>query len=170
MQLQVSKTMVMLDRSVIKRKWAFNRTPLARAGAWVMRIARKSIRRRKNRNRASPSGTPPYSHSPGALPPFKQIFFVPDTFHMRVFVGMVGYGGRGVPVPGLQEHGGPATRKVFRQVGRRQLRRNFKTQRQGGVITKKVTEGVRYTPRPFMMPALLKTIPKLPQFWQNSLK
>lgn len=160
----------MLDRSFLKRRWKFNRTPLGRAGAYLMRIARKSIRRRKNRNNHSRPGTPPYSHEPGALPPFKQIFFIPQTFNMSVVIGMVGYGGKGVPVPGLQEKGGYATRKVFRVIGRRQLRRNFRNPRQGGVITKRVTEGVRYPSRPFMRPALLQTLPKLPTFWKSSLR
>ena len=167
--LQVQKTVVVLDRSFLKRRWKFNRSPLARAGAYTMRIARKMIRRRMNRNLHSPAGTAPYSHVPGSLPPFKQSFFVPDTFKMRVFVGMVGYGGAGAPVPGLQEHGGFATRKIYRAVGHRQLKRRFKNARQGGVITKKVSAGVRYPTRPFMNPALALTIPKLPQFWKNSL-
>lgn len=167
--LQVSKTVVVLDRSFLKRRWKFNRTPLARAGAYTMRIARKLIRRRINRNLHSPAGTAPYSHVPGSLPPFKQIFFIPDMLGMRVFVGMVGYGGAGAPVPGLQEHGGFATRKVYKKVGRRQLKRNFKNPRQGGVITKKVSAGVRYPQRPFMTPALALAMPKMPEFWRNSL-
>lgn len=167
--LQVSKTVVVLDRSFLKRRWKFNRTPLARAGAYTMRVSRKLIRRRMNRNLHSAPGTAPYSHVPGSLPPFKMIFFVPDTFHMRVFVGMVGFGGAGAPVPGLQEHGGHATRKVFKKVGHRRLKRNFKNPRQGGVITRKVSQGVNYPERPFMRPALMVTLPKLPQFWKNSL-
>lgn len=164
------RTIVNFDRSFLTRRWKFNRTPLARAGAWAMRVARKSIRRRKNRNKHSPVGTPPYSHREGALPPFKQIFFKPDSFQMRVFVGMVGYGGSGPPVPGLQEHGGGAQRKVWKAVGRRVLKRKFRTPRQGGTIFKRVQEGVRYPKRPFMMPALMQTLPKLPMFWKNSLR
>lgn len=163
-------TIITLDRSFLKRRWSFNRGPLGRAGAYLMRIARTSIRRRKNRNKHSPIGTPPYSHAPGRLPPFKQIFFLPDNLNMRVFIGMVGYGGMGPPVPGLQEHGGPARRKVYRIMGRRSLKRIFKNPRQGAIIRKKVTEGVLYPKRPFMQPALMKTIPVLPKFWANSLR
>ena len=135
-----------------------------------MRIARKSIRRRKNRNLASRPGTPPYSHQPGGLPPFKQIFFEPDGINMRVFVGMVGYGGSGAPVPGLSEHGGGAHRRVWMSVGRRAINRNFKTPRQGGIIRRRVATTVFYPQRPFMLPALTQTLPRLPQFWKNSLR
>lgn len=166
----MAQTFVYLDRSVIRKKWKFNRGPLGRAGAWLMRTARKSIRRRKNRNIHSPVGTPPYSHKPGALPPFKQIFFQPNNFNMTVTVGMVGYPGKGKPVPGLHEHGRHATRKIFKAVGRRQLKRKFKVPRMGGIVTKRVAQGVQYPPRPFMHPALLKIIPQLPKFWTNSLR
>ena len=170
MRLQVTLILTYFDRSIIKKKWKFNRTPLGRAGAFAMRVARKSIRRRKNRNKHSPIGTPPFSHKEGAHPPFKLIFFEPDFLNTRVFVGMVGFGGKGRPVPGLQEHGGAAQRKVYRQVGRRTLKRRFTQPRQGGIITRKVTEGVRYPKRSFMLPALMVTLPRLPQFWANSFR
>lgn len=169
MALTVTNTQVYFDRSIIKKRWKFNRGPLGRAGAWLMRYARKSIRRRLNKNLHSPAGMPPYSHVPGSLPPFKQIFFQPNNFSMSIVVGMVGYGGSGPPVPGLQEHGGYATRQVYKVVGYRQLRRRFKNPRRGGAIRKHVREGVRYPERPFMEPALAATLPQLPHFWKNSL-
>lgn len=169
MRIQPTKTMVTFQRGFLKQQVGrMNNTAIGRASAYTMRVARKSIRRRKNRNRPSPVGTPPYSHVAGALPPFKRIGFV-VRFGQGI-IGMEGFGGKGPPVPGLQEHGGGAQRKVYRKVGRRTLKRNFSQPRQGGVITRKVNTGVRYKPRPFMMPALAVTIPKLPQFWANSLR
>lgn len=167
--IRVKTTFVYMDRAIIKRKWKFNRRPLARAGAYIMRVARTSIRRRVNRNLHSRPGTPPYSHVGGSLPPFKQIFFEVDSLGMRVFVGMVGYGGKGVPVPGLQEHGGFARRMIFKQVGHRRLKRNFSNPRQGAIIRKRVVQSVRYPERPFMQPALGAGLTKLPEFWRNSL-
>lgn len=168
---RVNKTFVSFDRGFLKRQWGkFNRHPLARIGAYLMRFARKSIRRRKNRHLHSPAGTPPYSHVPGALPPFKRIGFAIQGLNTSVVVGMEGFGTAGPPVPGLQEHGGSARRRVFRVIGRRTLKRKFKTPRTGGLITKKVTESVHYPSRPFMMPAMLATIPKLPAFYANSLR
>lgn len=165
------RTIVTFNRGFLKsQRGRMNRHPLARAGAYVMRIARTSIRRRRNRNLHSPEGTPPYSHVAGALPPFKRIGFKVDGLHTNVVIGMEGFGLSGPPVPGLQEHGGNATRGVFRVVGRRQLRRNFRNPRQGGLITRRVCETVHYPERPFMQPALERTIPRLPEFWANSLR
>src|SRR5678809_1271317 len=90
------------DRSVIRTNWKkINRTPLQTAGVMVMREARQSIKRRVTlRGKPSPAGTPPYSRKAGSVPPFKQIYSLPYYLGTSVIVGMVGYGGKGEPVPG----------------------------------------------------------------------
>lgn len=159
------------DRSVIHTNWnRINRTPLLRAGLLVQKISRNSIRRRKNRNKASPKGLPPFSHAEGRTPPFKMIYTIPQYGQTRVFVGMIGFGGSANPVPGLHEHGGNASRSVFGTVGRRIIKRNFSTPRQGGLVTKRVRKIVHYPERQFMEPAMIRAIPRMPAYWKNSLK
>lgn len=156
------------DRSVIRSNWdKMNRGPLSKAANLVRVSARRSIKRRKDRNLHSAPGTPPFSHVTGKTPPFKMIYHVRDS-RGRYLVGMVGFGNRN-PAPGIQEHGGAvhdtfyaprrgATPRRSKTTGRFAKRRNVKF------------EGTfRIPARPFMGPALRKTAPALPSFWKNSL-
>ncbi len=154
------------DRSIIRRNWrAINDTPLVRAGLLVRRIARGSIRRRsQKRGKPSPPGTPPRSRQPGSTPPFKMIFSLPNRSQTTVLVGMVGFGGTGPPVPGLQEHGGRAVRVVWVMRQGRDRRGRFTRKRRRP--TRRV---VTYPPRPFMGPALRKTMPRFPKLWEGSV-
>jgi len=155
------------DRNVIKTRWPrFNKDPLQKAGNLVMRIARGSIRRRsKLRGKPSMPGSPPYSRQPGSTPPFKMIFSLPMRLGTSVIVGMVGFGGQPA-VPGLQEHGGRAIRRVFQNLGKQRSRRT-------GRFTKTrisyKRENVRYPERPFMFPALKRARAALPSLWLNSV-
>ena len=154
------------DRRIIRTRWRkINNNPLARAGALIMRISRKSIRRRiKLRGKPSAPGTPPYSRQPGALPPFKQIFFRVMDLKTFVIIGMVGYGAPNPP-PGLQEHGGVARRKVFTKLGQKRL----KSGRFGKQQYQYKPQMVKYPQRPFMQPALLRAMAQLPQLWRGSV-
>lgn len=156
------------DRSVIRRNWnRINESPLKRSGFLVRRIARGSIRRGGKRKNPSRPGTPPRSHWPGATPPFKMIFSVPQRLDTSVIVGMVGFTKRaaGEPVPGLHEHGGRARRRVFRK-GSEQRDAKGRFLRRKRFAEQAV---VRYEPRPFMQPALEKARPRLPKLWEGSL-
>lgn len=166
-------TLHYFDRSVIKTNWrAINESPLKKVGNRIRSIARQSIRRRPNPNLHSAAGTPPYAHAGlttskgkrGVSPPFKQIYSIPNWAATNVVIGMTYYGGR-PPVPGLHELGGTARRRVFVNMGRRQLKKGGL----GAIIYKPVTKNVTYPPRPFMRPALAKVLPTLPYFWRNSL-
>lgn len=160
------------DRSVIRTHWGkINKNPLQRAGNLVMRIARGSIKRRiKKHGKPSKPGTPPYSRTPGATPPFKQIFAVPMRFGTSVIVGMVGYRSDD-PVPSLmeqQEGDGTARRRVFLPV--HGPRRRFKSGRLSKRRTKPQWVRVKYPARPFMHPALYKARSILPSMWANSIR
>lgn len=157
------------DRSIIRTRWPkFNSDPLQKAGNLIMRIARGSIKRRKDlRGKPSPAGQPPRSRQPGHTPPFKQIFSVPFRLGTSVIVGMVGYGGT-PPVPGLHEHGGVAQRFVYRRQPQRRSKRT------GQYLKKRISykkEMVKYPQRAFMEPALLRAISlgRIPYFWQASI-
>lgn len=156
------------DRSIIRNRWKrINRDSLMLAGIMVMKIARGSIKRRRQGGKPSPAGQPPRSRQPGVTPPFKQIFSVPFRLGTSVAVGMVGYhfGKTGPPVPGLQEHGGTAHRFVF-SAGRQ---RRLKSGRMGRTITQYKRRVVKYPQRPFMWPALLRARSRLPHLWLNSV-
>ena len=156
------------DRSIIRTRWKrFNRDPLMMAGALIMRIARNSIKRRKEGGKPGPVGQPPRSRKPGSLPPFKMIFFKPYNLGTSVVVGMVGFGGQPA-VPGLHEQSrqsGMARRKVFRRIGQRRL----KSGKYGKIGYTYKPEMVKYPARPFMGPAMLKGKSKLPPLWAGSL-
>jgi len=157
LQLRMYMGMVLFDKSIIRTNWnALNRGPLAHAGNLVRRRARQSIRYRRNRGIHSAPGTPPHSHQQGPGAPFKMIFSVPDPLRARQYVGMVGFGGAGPPVPGLHEHGGTAQREIWgwARVGGRNVR-----------VPRRVT--ARYPARPFMVPALQASMAAIPELWRN---
>jgi hypothetical protein len=162
------------DRNVIHTNWnRINRSPLQYAGVLVMREARQSIRRRKNRELASIPGTPPYSHVEGRIPPFKQIYSVPNWANSQVTVGMIGYGGTPA-VPGLHEHGGTAIRSVRTRTylagrGSAHPRRRNGTFRRQYYRDTYAMRMVTYPRRPFMLPALMRIRHRLPMLWLNSL-
>lgn len=159
------KGMAFFDRSIIKTNWkAINEQPLKKAGLMVRKVARQSIRRAKKGGKSGPAGSPPRSRLGGSTPPFKMIYSVPEGF-TRVVVGMVGFTTKGNPVPGLQEHGGTASRWVFEK----QKRGRNKKGRYTKGRNKRVKKTVRYPKRPFMEPALDKTKNKLPGLWSGSL-
>lgn len=162
-------------REVIRSNWnTMNKGPLTKSGNIVRRIARQSIRRRKrfiSRGgrlipNASPPGTPPFSHVAGRTPPFKMIYSLPIHLGTGVIVGMVGFNPSD-PVPGLHEHGLPATRRIARY-----KRRRFDKQGRRIIYRRPPKLDViraHYPKRPFMGPALDKAKSQLPTLWLNSL-
>ena len=167
LKLKTRIKMVFFDRSVIKTRWnKFNKDPINRAGLLVRKIARNSIRRRiKKSSPPSMPGKPPFSRKDVAHPPFKMIYSVPYNLNTSVIVGMVGFGLKGEPVPGLQEHGGTVQRTLRFVYQRRTSRGRFTSP---GV--RRRTMMATYPERPFMRPALKIATIKLPELWKNSLK
>lgn len=95
------------DRDSVKKKLDMGmRRVLSRAGAFVRRRAKSSIRKRK---KASPPGSPPSSHT-GVLKDF--IFFAYDDANKSVVIGPTktnqknAFGRGGKTVPGVLETGG----------------------------------------------------------------
>ncbi len=164
---------VEFDRSIIRSNWnAINRNPLHKAASYVRKVARNSIKRRKSK-KISPVGTPPYSHWPGATPPFEQIFNFPINLGSGQIIGMTGFGAQPageLPPPGLHEHGGRARRRLYnlQRIGMQQTR-NSLGQFTPLPVPKFIDRTVKYPQRPFMRPALLKSLGHISQFWRGSV-
>lgn len=139
---------------------------LNRAGGFVRKVARNSMRRRK---KPSPPGTPPSAHSTDKVATLKNILYGYDPQRESVIVGPVKlnqkmyFNGRlqAGSVPALHEHGGRAgvreklVGKEWRPVGRRKPRPGQPVR----------VRTATYPARPFMAPALEKAASKFPALW-----
>ncbi len=140
------------DRAMVVRevgKW--NAAALSKAGAFVRRRARSSLRRRKKQ---SAPGMPPSVHSDDAVATLKNILFAYDRSNMSVVIGPVLLNGSQGSVPALHEFGGVKT-----------LRRTF-----GKKNPRVVIRQARYPARPFMGPALAAEAPNFPSLWSSTAK
>ena len=120
------------------------RKVMSKIGAYVRRTARQSIRKRA---RSSPPGQQPSSHT-GTLKRF--IYFGWDPVARSVVVGPTLAGSR-TGAPEALEHGGMSVVSTGRKARR-------------------VQRMVRIAARPYMQPAMMKEIPKLPAMWRDSVK
>ena len=140
-----------------------NAKNLSRAGSFVRRSARSSLRRRK---RASAPGEPPSVHSQDRVATLKNIWFVFDAQSRSVVVGPLKLGGSTLAgsnrptVPALHELGGVAV------VGKRA----DADRGQGSAGQPGPGERVSYPPRPFMGPAMEREMPKFAGLWANSVR
>ena len=123
---------------------------LSKAGSFIQRSARSSLRRRK---RASLPGEPPSVHTKDRVATLKNIWFVFDPARRSVVVGPLKLnssrleGSNRETVPSLHELGG------FAVVGNQKRKRR-----------------AIYAPRPFMGPAMERELPKFVGLWANSVK
>jgi hypothetical protein len=140
------------DRALVVREVGkANAKALSKAGAFIRRRARSSMRRRK---KPSPPGQPPSAHSKDAVRTLKNILFAYDRANMSVVVGPVRLNGEGGSVPGLHEFGGTKTLRTT--AGQRNPRI--------------VLRPARYPARPFMGPALVAEAPNFPMLWANTVR
>jgi len=122
---------------------------LPKAGAFVRRRAKSSIRKRK---RVSEPGRPPSRHT-GDLG--RLILFGYDRPSSSVVIGPLLFRSRSTPtVPEVLEFGGIVTRE---RKGRR-----------GRLMGARRT--MRYRPRPFMGPALEAEAPNFPSLFKDSVR
>ncbi len=138
------------------------RRVLSKAGAFVRRRAKSSIRRRKD---PAPPGKPPSSHV-GLLR--RLIFFSYDPRGDSVVIGPVRRSDSDAPHT-LEFGGRVKTRKATRvrvKAGRDKSGR-FKKDR---IVKVSAGTVMTYRPRPYMGPALKAEEPKLPRMWANSVK
>lgn len=130
---------------------------LSRAGAYVRRISRSSIRRRKNPSKPGKAPT----NWVGTLK--KLIFFTYDTNRKTVVIGPT-KSGRGI-VPNVLEEGGHTTVEE----------RSFEYERNHEGMRAKVFKGIKkhkvmIKKRPYMKPAFDKVLPTVAEQFQNSIR
>jgi hypothetical protein len=184
-------------QAVVEAVGRANAKVLSKAGAYIQRRAKSSIRKRK---RVSKPGEPPSSHV-GTLR--NLIYFSFDPPSRSVVVGPTPLGAVGV-VPPVLEYGGQAPRRKNPRRRQRELggageirtdgpvSRTTKKNRDGKLVTyarlqttdqvdraNRLNEelygpefvgGNRIEARPYMGPALQKEMPNLPALWANSVK
>ncbi|MEX2670931.1 MAG: hypothetical protein WD294_02350 [Phycisphaeraceae bacterium] len=143
--IQITPRMFFSAKPVRKAADRATRAVLSKAGAFVRRTARSSIRRRK---RTARPGEPPSSHK-GHLR--RLIFFGYERQRRIVVVGPAPLGRRSpygpTTVPEVLEEGGTV---AAREDGERVRR--------------------RYRGHPFMGPAMEKELPKFPTLWKDSIR
>lgn len=120
------------------------RQALSKAGAFIRRTAKTSIRAGKT---VSKPGHPPHSHA-GHLR--RLLFFAYDLATASVVIGPARF--KEAEAPNLLEKGGTVTRKISNARGRRRRVRMV------------------YRARPFMGPAMEKELPNLPKRWHNTIR
>ncbi|HAN98339.1 MAG TPA: hypothetical protein DCQ98_13310 [Planctomycetaceae bacterium] len=146
------KAMFFDRQAVIDAVGRANARNLLRAGSFIRRSARSSLRRRK---RISAPGEPPSVHAQDRTATLKNIWFVFERRRASVVVGPLRLGSRAprdsnrATIPELLELGGSAVLERRRPERRRR---------------------VAYAPRPFMGPALRRELPKFQGLWADSVK
>jgi hypothetical protein len=147
------------------------RAVLSKAGAFIRQRAKTSIRKRKA---ISAPGKPPSSHE-GSLRRF--LYFGYDPGADMVVVGpaktnQVFFGRDRRPVtgtvPSALEYGGQITVFEVHKHGRWQ-RADLRSRRRLAGLRSRYRK-VTIQPRPYMQPALLAELPKLPALWRNSVR
>lgn len=152
------------DRQAVKNAMAAKeRRALSRAGAFVRRRARSSIKRRKG---ISEPGNPPHAHIKGT-DGIKKILFYHDHVKRTVIIGPVKFNSHGnVTVPGLLEYGG--TKRDEITITRTRSNKKGSRGRFTGAIKERRRVNHRYRERPFMRPAWAAETPNFPGLWGNA--
>ncbi len=150
--IQMRMKLLFFDAPQVQREvGAATRRALSRAGAFIRRRAKTSIRKRK---KVSQPGNPPHSHA-GHLR--RLIFFAYDPAGQTVVIGPVPF--RKDEAPRLLEFGGVTTRRPG-SAGRTRWGTPIATYRDWG-------PRMVYRKRPFMGPAMEAEVPNLPGFFRN---
>jgi hypothetical protein len=156
-------------QSVIDRMTKANRRALSKVGAFIRRRARSSLRRRKKR---SQPGSPPSIHSRDSVATLKNILFAYEPQSESIVIGPIKLNQRVILGPELgsstvpQVHEFGATVKIREaKVGRKWLsgRRRI---RPGQPVR---VRSAKYSPRPFMGPAMEAEKDNIPDAWFGSL-
>jgi len=172
------------DRSAVERAAGKAKIKaLSKYGSVVRRTAQTSMRYRK---KASQPGTPPSAHKSKRLAALKKLgrtkyngallremlFFAYDPARGTTVVGPLGFkSARGTPVPALHEFGGERTpykgeRITVKNKPGRDITGRFVSKGERLIVLK---GSVKYPARPFMGPALKKTLVKFPLAFRDTV-
>jgi hypothetical protein len=169
-------------RKVISALEKGKRAALSKAGAFVMRRARSSIRVRR---KPSKPGSPPSHHSEKGSLSLKTIWFYYDDRRDSVVVGPIKFNQKisavqpSLTLPSLMEYGGTATISEYRWVvdatGWNSKWRRINMRRKPRTDNPRLRLETRnrkatYPARPFMAPALAAEAPNFPDLFLNSVK
>ena len=156
-------------QSVIDRVKKANRRALSKVGAFIRRRARSSLRRRK---KPSAAGSPPSVHSRDAVATLKNILFAYEPQSESVVIGPVRLNQRILLGPELgsgtvpQVHEFGAAVKIREvKVGRKWLSGRRRV-RPGQPVR---VRSAKYSPRPFMGPALEAEADHIPDAWSGTV-
>lgn len=156
-------------QAVIERMSRANHKALVKAGAFLRRRARSSLRRRK---RISSPGSPPSVHSQDPIATLKNILFAYDPQQESLVVGPVGLNQKTYIGPQL----GTATVPQIHEFGARTKVREVRVGNKWLSGVRRVRPGqptrvrvATYPPRPFMGPALEAEKDHIPDAWVGTL-
>ena len=174
-----AKSQIDINREAVSKAIGkVNTAILSRFGAFAMRAARQSMRRRK---KPSTPGSPPSAHSGKDYPKgpllktLLRFDFDPTT--NSVVVGPKGVSGKLAPT--LQEFGGSKVIKV-RKVTPKTARKASPSQaeaykrkiKDGSIVRTKdpiIQKTIQLPKRPYMRPALIAELPKFPTLYAGKI-
>ena len=158
------------DRQAVKdRMTKANRKALSKAGAFIRRRARSSLRRRKKR---SEPGQPPSVHTSDRVATLKNILFAYEPQAETLVVGPVKLNRQALLGPQLgsttvpQVHEFGATVKIREAKVGNQWRSGRRRIRRGQPVR---VRQVKYAERPFMGPALEAEQEHIPDAWSGTV-
>lgn len=175
MLLNIEMKDAFFDRPAVQAALGRARTKvLKKAGAFVRRGARSSMRRRK---KPSEPGQPPSAHAGKGLKSLKTILFAFDSSTDSVVVGPMAFNQvNHISVPALHEYGGTQLIPEFRYVYAksatqwRRVNHRRKLRPTEGATIETRRRMATYPARPFMAPALAREAPKFPDLFRDALK
>ncbi|RMF73572.1 MAG: hypothetical protein D6744_15450 [Planctomycetota bacterium] len=145
-------------KSVKDRVSKANRKALSKAGAFIRRRARSSLRRRK---KASQPGRPPSVHTSDRARTLKNILFAYEPLTESLVVGPVKLNQKTLLGPDLGDTTVPQLHEFGATVTIRKMSR--------GRRRKPVRVRAKYPPRPFMGPALEAEQDHIPDAWSGNV-
>jgi len=174
MAQQFAMTMRMKDfffdkKAVRSRMSKANRKALSKAGAFIRRGARSSLRRRK---KSSQPGQPPSVHSTSSVATLKNILFAYEPQSESLVVGPVKLNQKTLLGPDLgdatvpQVHEFGATVKIREAKVGKNWRSGVRRVRSGQPVR---VRAAKYPERPFMGPALEAEKDHIPDAWAGSV-
>ena len=146
-------------KEVFKRVRISNHNPLRQAAGFVRKIARQQIKFRADPHNNAPVGSPPYTHvgrrRKGVMRTISGLknsimFALKNDRSDTLQLAVVG-----------------SSFQIIDKIGKLH---EFGGTRFGGVNKEGIPVNRIYPERPFMQPALQKSLPYLPKFWERTLR